>query len=171
MRLARVILVIQVLVFAGFGLAYWFRPYEMANLNGMLLMETASVSNVRVYYGGLQIGLALFLLWALCERERVRAALVLLVLMQGCLALARLGALWLDDAALPAFDFNGLAYKLASALLAAFALSRLARPPLPDLPTNGDLDDDPVPPPRRCEGRDTPAQGLPEMAPGAPGER
>lgn len=157
MRLARVILVIQVLVFAGFGLAYWFRPYEMANLNGMLLMETASVSNVRVYYGGLQIGLALFLLWALRERERVRAALVLLVLMQGCLALARLGALWLDDAALPAFDFNGLAYKLASALLAAFALSRLARPPLPDLPTNGDLDDDPVPPPRRGEGRDTPA--------------
>lgn len=170
MRLARVILVVQVLVFAGLGLAYWLRPYEMANLNGMLLMETASVSNVRVYYGGLQLGLALFLLWALRERERVRAALVLLVLMQSCLALARLGALWLDDGPLPAFDFNGLAYKLSSALLAGFALLRLARSSPTDGPTSGELDDDPVAPMRRGEGRDTPAQAPRELAPGRPGE-
>ncbi len=136
MGLARVILVIQVPVFAGFGLAYRFRPWEVANLNGILLTETPSVSNVRIYCGGRQIGLALFLLWALCERERMRAALVLRVPMQGCLALAR-----------------------------------LARPPQQDLPTNGELDDAPAAAARRGEGRDTPAQGLPEMAPGAPGER
>ena len=46
---------------ASLSLAYWFRPYEMANLNGMLLMEGASVSHMRVY-GGPQLGLALFLI-------------------------------------------------------------------------------------------------------------
>ena len=42
----------------------------MANLNGMLLMEGASVSHMRVYYGGLQLGLALFLIWAARAPER-----------------------------------------------------------------------------------------------------
>ena len=106
MLLARLILVVQILVFAGFGLAYWFRPYEMANLSGMLLMETASVSNVRVYYGGLQVGLALFLLWALRGRELMRAALMMLLLVQSALALARIGSLWLDDGTLQNFDIS-----------------------------------------------------------------
>ena len=63
MRFARFVLLAQALVMACLSLAYWLRPYEMANLNGMLLMEEASVSHMRVYYGGLQLGLAAFLIW------------------------------------------------------------------------------------------------------------
>ncbi len=61
MRFARFVLLAQALFMLAFSLAYWVRPYEMANLNGMLLMESASISHMRVYYGGLQLGLALFL--------------------------------------------------------------------------------------------------------------
>jgi len=80
MRFARFVLIIQAVIMAGLSLAYWLRPYEMANLNGMLLMESASVSHMRVYYGGLQLGLALFLLWAAREPERARPALVMLMI-------------------------------------------------------------------------------------------
>ncbi|MFC5698878.1 DUF4345 domain-containing protein [Pseudomonas sp. GCM10022186] len=143
MLLARLVLILQVVVFAGFGLAYWFRPYEMANLNGMLLMEAASVSNVRVYYGGLQVGLALFLLWSLRGRELMRAALVMLLLMQTMLVLARIGSLWLDDGTLQNFDISSLIYKLVSALLAAVALGRLAQHHVPaETEPIADLDDD-----------------------------
>src|SRR5690606_28489690 len=70
MLFARLILAVQAIVMLGLGLAYWLYPYEMANLNGMLLMEPTSVSNTRVYYGGLQVGLALFLAWSMWRPER-----------------------------------------------------------------------------------------------------
>ncbi|WP_443192143.1 DUF4345 domain-containing protein [Pseudomonas indica] len=127
MFFARIVLAIQALVMGGFGLAYWLWPYEMANLNGMLLMETVSVSNMRVYYGGLQLGLAIFLLWSMRRPERASPALVLLVLIQLSLSLARLGALWLDGGALQSFDLTSLVYKLAAAGLALLALYLLAR--------------------------------------------
>ncbi|MCQ4318131.1 DUF4345 domain-containing protein [Stutzerimonas zhaodongensis] len=122
MRFARVVLVIQAAIMIGFSLAYWLRPYEMANLNGMLLMETASVSHMRVYYGGLQLGLALFLLWALKTPDRARAALVMLVITMLALVAGRLGSLWLDGGELIGFDLVSLVYRLLAAVLAGAAL-------------------------------------------------
>jgi hypothetical protein len=131
MLFARLILALHAAVMAGLGLAYWVRPYEMANMNGMLLMETDSVSNLRVYFGGLQLGLAVFLIWSMRRPERARSALVLLVLLQLALSIARLGALWLDGGALESLDVTSLVYKLAGAALAALALVVLRRSPAP----------------------------------------
>ena len=58
MLLARVVLLIQLLALAGLGLAYFIQPHEMTNLSGMLLMSPAAATDVRAYYGGLQLGLA-----------------------------------------------------------------------------------------------------------------
>lgn len=125
MRFARFVLAIQALIMTALSLAYWVRPYEMANLNGMLLMESASISHMRVYYGGLQLGLALFLLWAMRAPERARAALVMLVITMLALAAGRLGALALDGGELIGFDLAALIYRLLAAALAALALALL----------------------------------------------
>src|SRR5690606_24473049 len=82
MTFARIILAIQILILGGVGMAYWVRPYEMANLNGLLLMESISVINVRVWLGGLQVGLALFLGWTLRDRASIRSGLMLVMLLQ-----------------------------------------------------------------------------------------
>lgn len=121
MRFARFVLIVQAVIMAGVSLAYWVRPYEMANLNGMLLMESASVSHMRVYYGGLQLGLALFLLWAAREPERARPALVMLTITMLALVLGRLVSLWLDGGALIGFDLVSLIYRVLAAVLAAAA--------------------------------------------------
>ncbi len=121
MRFARFVLLAQALVMACLSLAYWLWPYEMANLNGMLLMESASVSHMRVYYGGLQLGLALFLLWAAREPERARPALMMLMITMAALVLGRLVSLWLDGGALVGFDLASLIYRVLAALLAGFA--------------------------------------------------
>ncbi|MGA6099557.1 DUF4345 family protein [Stutzerimonas marianensis] len=125
MRFARFVLIAQALLMLGFSIAYWLRPYEMANLNGMLLMENASVSHMRVYYGGLQLGLGLFLLWALRVPEYARAALVMLVIIMLALVAGRLGSLWLDGGELIGFDLGSLVYRLVAAALAGIALLRL----------------------------------------------
>lgn len=122
MRFARFVLIAQALIMLGFSIAYWLRPYEMANLNGMLLMETASVSHMRVYYGGLQLGLALFLLWAMRTPEYTRAALMMLVMIMLALVGGRLGSLWLDGGELIGFDLASLIYRVLAAALAAAAL-------------------------------------------------
>lgn len=126
MRFARFVLIAQAMAMFAFSLAYWLRPYEMANLNGMLLMESASISHMRVYYGGLQLGLGLFLLWAMGGAERARTALVMLVIIMLALVAGRLGSLWLDGGSLLGFDLASLIYRVLAALLAAGALLGMA---------------------------------------------
>ena len=117
---------------ASLSLAYWFRPYEMANLNGMLLMEGASVSHMRVYYGGLQLGLALFLIWAARAPERARPALMMLMITMTALVLGRLVSLWLDGGELVGFDLASLVYRTFAAALAAVAWYVIRERPEPE---------------------------------------
>ncbi|MCC8344208.1 DUF4345 domain-containing protein [Pseudomonas stutzeri] len=132
MRFARFVLLAQALVMASLSLAYWFRPYEMANLNGMLLMEGASVSHMRVYYGGLQLGLALFLIWAARAPERARPALMMLMITMTALVLGRLVSLWLDGGELVGFDLASLVYRIFAAALAAVAWYVIRERPEPE---------------------------------------
>lgn len=167
MRFARFVLIVQAVIMIGFSLAYWLRPYEMANLNGMLLMESASVSHMRVYYGGLQLGLALFLLWAIQVPERARAALVMLVITMLALVAGRLGSLWLDGGELIGFDLASLIYRVCAALLAAAALWLLKERPAeesaaePDHPARR-LDQGPPQPFRLGDGPAPVADAEPE---------
>jgi hypothetical protein len=128
MRFARFVLVAQALLMLGFSLAYWLRPYEMANLNGVLLMESASISHMRVYYGGMQLGLALFLVWAMRAPERARAALAMLFISMLTLVAARLLALLVDGGGLRGFDLASLLYQLLAGVLAGVAYRTLREP-------------------------------------------
>ncbi|WP_397377750.1 DUF4345 domain-containing protein [Pseudomonas sp.] len=127
MLFARVVLVIQLLALGGLGLAYFVRPHEMASLSGMLLMSAAAATDVRAYYGGLQLGLAAFIGMALTRLELTRTALTLLVLLYSALALARIGGLWLDGGAQQTFNLYALLLEVVSAGLCFWALRGLQR--------------------------------------------
>lgn len=127
MLLARLILVLQLLALAGLGLAYFIQPHQMTNLSGMLLMAPAAVTDVRAYYGGLQLGLAAYLGLALLRVELIRPALTLLVLLYSVLALARIGGLYLDGGAQQTFNLYALLLEVVSAGLCFWALRRLPR--------------------------------------------
>lgn len=127
MLLARVVLLIQLLALAGLGLAYFIQPHEMTNLSGMLLMSPAAATDVRAYYGGLQLGLAAFIGLSLSRLELTRAALTLLVLLYSALALARIGGLWLDGGAQQTFNLFALLLEVVSAGLCFWALRGLQR--------------------------------------------
>ena len=120
----RLFLLVQILTLAGFGLAYFIYPQETANLSGMLLMAPAAVTDVRAYYGGLQLGLAVWLGLALLRGELLRPALMLLVLLYSALLLARLGGLWLDGGAQQTFNLYAMLFEGVSAGLAFWLLRR-----------------------------------------------
>ena len=120
----RLFLLVQILSLAGFGLAYFIYPQETANLSGMLLMAPAAVTDVRAYYGGLQLGLAVWLGLALLRGELLRPALMLLVLLYSALLLARLGGLWLDGGAQQTFNLYAMLFEGVSAGLAFWLLRR-----------------------------------------------
>ena len=125
MLFSRILLAAQALILAGLGIAYFVRPEEMANLSGMLLMAPAAITDVRAYYGGLQIGLAAYLLRTLGRQEQMRGALMLLVLLYSSMALARMGGLWLDGGLQQTFNLTALLLEVVSAGLCFVALRQL----------------------------------------------
>ncbi|MBH9342748.1 DUF4345 family protein [Pseudomonas aeruginosa] len=129
MLFARLVLLVQALVWGALGVLYWVRPYEMANLSGMLLMEDSAVSDARVFYGGHQFALALFLLFALRRASLVQPALILVVLLQSILTLARLLIAWIEGGMAADANLFGLAFRGAMALLGIAALWWLQRQP------------------------------------------
>ncbi|KAF1054291.1 MAG: hypothetical protein GAK43_00957 [Stenotrophomonas maltophilia] len=128
MLFARLVLLVQALVWGTLGLLYWIRPYEMANLSGMLLMEPASVSDARVFYGGHQFALALFLVFALRRRPLVRPALILVILVQLTLTLSRLLIAWNEGGLEVDAQLAGLIFRGVISVLAIIALYLLDEP-------------------------------------------
>lgn len=124
---ARVVLIIQLVALAGLGLAYFIQPHQMANLSGMLLMAPAAATDMRAFYGGLQIGLAAFIGVSLSRLDLTRAALTLLVLLYSSMALARMGGLWLDGGAQQTFNLYALLLEVVSVVLCFWALRGLPR--------------------------------------------
>ena len=114
MLFARLVLLVQALVWGALGVLYWVRPYEMANLSGMLLMEPSAVSDARVFYGGHQFALALFLLFALRRASLVQPALILIVLLQSILTLSRLLIAWIEGGMEADGNLFGLLFRRAS---------------------------------------------------------
>jgi hypothetical protein len=125
MNWTRIYLALQALALIALGLAYFSHPEEMSNLSGMLLMAPAAVTDVRAYYGGLQIGLGIYLLLACRLVELQRATLMLAVLLYSALALARIAGLWLDGGLQQTFNLIALLFECVSAALAFWLLRRL----------------------------------------------
>ncbi len=129
MRVAQIFLLLQALVLGGFGVAYFIYPQEMANLTGMVLLQSAAIVDVRAYYGALQLGIAVFLLSSALRPSFQRPALSLMTLLFAALALGRLAGLYLEGTVGQSFNFYALGYEAASAVLAYLALRLLERQP------------------------------------------
>jgi len=127
MLFARAYLLLQALVLAGFGAAYFLHPQDMASLSGMILVQTASIVDVRAYYGALQLGLAVFLLSSAFRPTFLRPALAMLTLLFAALALGRVAGLYLEGTVGQTFNLYALGYEAVSAVLALVAGRLLER--------------------------------------------
>src|SRR3954465_15395605 len=100
MNLPRVSLRLAALAFAGFGVALLVRPALLGAL-GIELGRPAAVTEIRAFYGGLELGLAGFFAAASTRDEWLRPALFAQAASLGGIVLARMIGLALDGSAEP----------------------------------------------------------------------
>lgn len=89
MRLARIVLALSALPFAGIGVAFLVQPKAMALLVGVEVTDATADADVRAVYGGLQLGCALLLAGAATRPAWVHPGLVAQIVLYGGLAAAR----------------------------------------------------------------------------------
>lgn len=117
MLIERAFLAFVILMLGGFGVAFLLRPEATAGLVGIQLASTAARSDVRAVYGGLEIGLALVLVYCALDPSRVGPGLWLVAILFGAVAGARLLGTVLDRPVQP-LTWKVLAVEAATALLA-----------------------------------------------------
>ena len=76
MQGGRIVLALDALVFAGFGALYWFVPVDMASKVGIHLDNVGAIVDVQGLYGGLELGLGLFLGYCALAADRARLGLL-----------------------------------------------------------------------------------------------
>ena len=77
------------------ALAYFFMPAQMSGLLGIQLMQPSAFGDVRASYGGLIIGLAIFL-WLCANATHARMGVRLLLLAIAGLMIGRLFGILVD---------------------------------------------------------------------------
>ena len=124
--LPRITLWLGGLGFLGFGVACLLAPLEVLAAAGVNLSGAVAATEIRAFYGGLEIGLGLCLLLAALRLHYQRAGLLLCQAAYGCIGLARAAGMAVDSVATP-FLWFALATELTLACLAGFALLRGSR--------------------------------------------
>jgi len=123
MVLARAILWLMTLGFAGFGAAYVCWPTAMAALTDIALPSNAARIDFAATYGGLQLGFATFLMRCARRPAWLRAGLV----ASGCallgLAIVRAGGVLWSGGAQPSI-YTGLTIEMSGAALAMWGARR-----------------------------------------------
>ena len=120
--LPAVVLALCAFGFLGFGLWLLFEPAALEKV-GIGATTKVGTVELRAFYGGMEIGLGLFLALCLARPEWRAAGLWLVLLANGGAGLARLLAIGMGGAALGGYLAWALFWELGFAALAALSLA------------------------------------------------
>jgi hypothetical protein len=126
--LARLLVLLAALGFLAFGLWYVIDPVAPMLAIGVPVEGPVAATEFRAFYGGLELGLAAFLLGCAWKRSALVPGLWLVLLANAGIGLVRVGAL-AAGAPWSSFFAYALAWELGFAALAALALLGLRRRP------------------------------------------
>jgi len=112
-----------------FGVWYLIAPVAWTDPTGFGPLGPNALTDVRATYGGFQIGLGLFTVWAAADPARVRMALVLQALTIGAIASCRLTGFAIDGSP-NGFLRSAIVTEVAFTVLTLIALLRLPRAPV-----------------------------------------
>lgn len=106
-----------------FGVAYLLAPAALTGPAGFGELSAPAMTDVRATYGGFQIGMGIFLVWAAGSEDRYGGALLLVALSIGAVFLSRLTGLAIDGQ-LNEFHASGLAIESILTAVTLFVLRR-----------------------------------------------
>ena len=129
MIFARIVLVLTGLIYLAFGIFFLVDPEQAATMVSYSLGGPTAFTEARAFYGGLEIGLAAFLVVCACVRQFVPVGLLATLLLCGGTAAGRLVGMAVDGSR-STVVLVSLATELAVVAFAAVALRRVGlRPP------------------------------------------
>lgn len=119
----RLLLWIAGLCFLGFGIAFLIAPLQTLGATGIELQGSLAATELRAFYGGLEVGLGLLLIAAARHPVQLRAGLWLCAASYGGIGSARLLGIALAGSGTP-FLWFALATELGLAAWAGALLTR-----------------------------------------------
>ena len=125
MPLDRVVLALASAFVLLAGLACLFGPASFAQQAGLSATPSA-LTEIRAFYGGLQVGVGCFLIWCIRQRTLTFVGLLLVALAVGGAGIARAFGMLIDQAP-TAFHLTNLAVEVTTVALVAVALWRSRR--------------------------------------------
>lgn len=125
MRLDVFALVLGGLSFVGFGALMLLSPQSVMASIGLLLPDGVPTTEIRSFYGGLELGLGALLLAAIVVPAHRPYALLLGAVSYGAIGLTRGLAMWVDGSS---SQFLWIALVTEIGLAAIFAWARLRSP-------------------------------------------
>ncbi|MEM6819228.1 MAG: DUF4345 domain-containing protein [Pseudomonadota bacterium] len=128
MKFAKVVLWVFSIITLAFGALSLVSPEAIANAIKVDPLTPGALTEIRSFYGGLELGLAAFWIAGAQRAELLKPALVSMVMIWGAVALSRIYGLVIDGGTASTL-YVALASELAAAILAFVALSRLPAKP------------------------------------------
>lgn len=101
MKISRIVLLIISVLFFGVGIAGLLAPASVAATVSLTAESNQGLTELRAMYGGLQIGIALFIGLAAMRPQWMKPGLILSICVLTGLAAGRFVGLQLDGGALP----------------------------------------------------------------------
>ncbi len=95
MKLAKFSLLVSAIGFAGFGLALFIAPNLMESA-GLSIIDPAGRIEIRAFYGGIELGLAMFFLIA-WKKEWILPGLSVQIETNGFIVIARIISLFMEN--------------------------------------------------------------------------
>ena len=125
MSLDRVVLALSSAFVLLAGVACVVAPASFAQQAGLSPTPSA-LTEIRAFYGGLQVGMGCFLIWCIRQRSLTFAGLLLVAFGVGGAGMARVLGMLIDRAP-TAYHLTNLAVEVTTVALVAVALSRRRR--------------------------------------------
>jgi len=125
MSLDRVVLALSGAFVLLAGVACVVDPASFSQQAGLSATPSA-LTEIRAFYGGLQVGVGCFLIWCVRQRTLTFAGLLLVAFAVGGAGVARALGMLIDQAP-TAFHLTNLAVEATTVALVAVALSRHRR--------------------------------------------
>ncbi|MEM7611277.1 MAG: DUF4345 family protein [Pseudomonadota bacterium] len=124
MTLAKVTLWLFGLITLAFGVWSLFAPESLAALIKWGIVAPASITEIRAFYGGVEIGLAAFWIAGALKPDLTRGALLSMLLVWGMVVISRGAGIILDDS-YSSTMLGALIAEVAAAVMAFISLRRL----------------------------------------------
>ena len=118
------VLWVNAIVFISYGIACLLSPELPAGYAGLTISNGDAYVEMGAMYGGLQTGFGLFILLCALRPAMRRNGLLLLAMVIGSLALARLYTSYDADWLVGGYTWGAMAHEFCVAILASVALKR-----------------------------------------------